>query len=230
MVPVDHLLLPEAETLPALVVVRLANGLTHFVVAWRRHGPFVQIMDPATGRRWPVCRRFLDELYVHTLSIPAASWRDWAGTPEFLGTLRRRWTRLGVSMPAAEEARAGALEDPDWYPLAAIDAATRMVDAIVRAGGLRRGRPVARLLTACYERARSRRADAVQIIPEVYWTVRPAPADPDGEAHLLLRGEVLVRVRGQRLLSDQSQPGESPLDEANGPAPLSPELAAALAE
>src|SRR5262245_62864855 len=87
MVPVDHLLLPEAETLPALVVVRLANGLTHFVVAWRRHGPFVQIMDAATGRRWPACQRFLDELYVHTLSIPAASWRDWAGTPAFLAPL-----------------------------------------------------------------------------------------------------------------------------------------------
>src|ERR687886_415030 len=67
MVPVDHLLLPEAEALPALVVVRLANGFTHFVIAWRRHGRFVQVMDPVTGRRWPTCRRFLDELYVHTL-------------------------------------------------------------------------------------------------------------------------------------------------------------------
>src|SRR5919198_4489496 len=44
MVPVDHLLLPAAEILPALVVVRLPNGLTHFVVAWRRHGRFVQVM------------------------------------------------------------------------------------------------------------------------------------------------------------------------------------------
>jgi ATP-binding cassette subfamily B protein len=33
MVPVDHLLLPEAQSLPALVVVRLPNGNTHFVVA-----------------------------------------------------------------------------------------------------------------------------------------------------------------------------------------------------
>src|SRR5206468_4910900 len=42
MVPVDHLLLPEAGVLPAIVVVRLPNGVTHFVVAWRRHGRFVQ--------------------------------------------------------------------------------------------------------------------------------------------------------------------------------------------
>ena len=50
MLPVDHLLVPEAEALPAIVVVVQPNGLTHFVVVWRRHGCFVQVMDPATGR------------------------------------------------------------------------------------------------------------------------------------------------------------------------------------
>ena len=54
MVPVDHVLLREAQTLPAIVVIRQPNGVTHFVVAWRRHGPFVQVMDPGTGRRWPI--------------------------------------------------------------------------------------------------------------------------------------------------------------------------------
>ena len=53
MIAVDHLLASEAYALPAIVVVRLANGNTHFSVVWRRHGSFVQIMDPATGRRWP---------------------------------------------------------------------------------------------------------------------------------------------------------------------------------
>src|SRR5215475_7805282 len=49
MLPDDHLLLPESEALPAIVVVRQPNGSTHFVVIWRRHGRFVQVMDPATG-------------------------------------------------------------------------------------------------------------------------------------------------------------------------------------
>src|SRR5215470_16049436 len=57
MAPVDHLLLPEAALLPALIVVRSPSGLTHFVVAWRRHGSFVQVMDPATGRRWRTHQR-----------------------------------------------------------------------------------------------------------------------------------------------------------------------------
>ena len=70
LVPVDHLFLPETMALPSIVVVRLPSGVTHFVVAWRRHGRVVQVMDPGTGRRWPTCRRFLDELYVHTQVAP----------------------------------------------------------------------------------------------------------------------------------------------------------------
>src|SRR5207253_1085535 len=41
MVPVDHLLLPQSRSLPGIVVVRLPNGFTHFVVIWRVHGPLV---------------------------------------------------------------------------------------------------------------------------------------------------------------------------------------------
>src|SRR5437867_3926568 len=85
MVPADHVLLPEASLLPAIVVVRLPNGITHFVVAWRRHGRFVQVMDPATGRRWPKSKHLLDEIYVHTTPVPAATWREWAGSVGFLG-------------------------------------------------------------------------------------------------------------------------------------------------
>jgi ATP-binding cassette subfamily B protein len=71
--------------------------------------------------------------------------------------------------------------------------------------------------------------DAMQTIPEVYWTVRPAPPGADGEAHLLLRGAVLVRVRGRRLPTG-SQQQETPVEATSGLPPLSPELAAALAE
>src|SRR5262247_2750376 len=35
MLPVDYLLDPKTAALPAIVVVRLPGGGTHFVVAWR---------------------------------------------------------------------------------------------------------------------------------------------------------------------------------------------------
>ena len=51
MVPPDYVLLEETYALPAVVVVCLPHGMTHFVVAWRRHRSLVQLMDPGVGRR-----------------------------------------------------------------------------------------------------------------------------------------------------------------------------------
>lgn len=78
LVPVDHVLLPEAAALPAIVVTQLRSGATHFVVLWRSHGRFVQVMDPAIGRRWVSAKRLRDEIFVHRMSFPAAVWREWA--------------------------------------------------------------------------------------------------------------------------------------------------------
>jgi ATP-binding cassette subfamily B protein len=146
MVPADHLLLLETRALPAMVVVRLPNGVTHFVVVWRRHGRFVQVMDPATGRRWITCERFLNELYVHAFPVPAADWREGAGSDEFLGGLRRRLANLGVSKSTSARLVDAAIGDDGWRSLVTLDAAVRLVNAIVRSGGLRRGRQAGRVL------------------------------------------------------------------------------------
>ena len=79
MVPVDHLLFPETRTLPAIVVTAQPNGSTHFVVVWRRHGPFLQVMDPTIGRRWVKAKDFLAEIYIHEFQVEAGEWREWAG-------------------------------------------------------------------------------------------------------------------------------------------------------
>ncbi|HKB36972.1 MAG TPA: cysteine peptidase family C39 domain-containing protein, partial [Gemmataceae bacterium] len=101
MLPVDHLLLPQADALPALLVTRQPNGFTHFVLVWRRHGPLVQVMDPGVGRRWVSCRQFLDEVYVHAHRVPAVAWRDWAESEAFRLPLARRLRDLGLGRDAA---------------------------------------------------------------------------------------------------------------------------------
>lgn len=232
MLPADHLLLDEARALPALVVVRLPNGLTHFVVVWSRHGNWVQVMDPGAGRRWLTARRFLDELFVHRFPVPAVAWREWAGTSGFLDPLRRRLRDLSIPDEAAAGLESRALADPGWRSLAALDAATRLIAAVVRAGGLEAGNEAGALLERLFESNRrgpvrpSAGGDGTAMglpIPPPYWSVEPMPpeASPGAGAHLLLRGAVLVRVTGVRALAA----AEGEVAEV-----LSPDLAAVLAE
>ena len=63
MLPIDHVVLPEAKALPAIIVTLTAGGRPHFVVLWKRTGPFVQVMDPAAGRHWTRVETLLSTRY-----------------------------------------------------------------------------------------------------------------------------------------------------------------------
>ena len=125
MIPVDHLMLPEAEAIPSIVVVRLPSGAPHFVVLWRRFGPFVQLMDPATGSRFTTCQSVLEELYVHTSLISVADWMSFASSPAFVRVLHQRCRHIGLADSGASLIDA-ALADPDWMGTVRLDAAVRM--------------------------------------------------------------------------------------------------------
>jgi ATP-binding cassette subfamily B protein len=224
MLPLDHLLLPEAEALPAILVLTIPSGFTHFVLVWRRHGPLVQVMDPAHGRRWVRCHRLLEEAYVHSQPVPAAAWHDWAVSGGLGPPLARRLRDLGLRRGGTALIEAAAVA-PGWRPLARLDAATRLVASLVRSGGLRRGREARGVLDAVLRQAEDGVPGQGQAIPEPCWSALPAPPGPDGEEQLLLRGAVLVRVQG-RLPAERGAPGSGPGPTAQG---LGPELAAALA-
>lgn len=216
MVPLDHLLLEEAQTLPAIVVVRLPNGFTHFVVAWRTHGRrWVQIMDPATGRRWPSIQQFLETVYLHTFPVPAGAWREWAGSDEFTRPLRRRLQNIGAD---PEPFLAAAQADQSWQGLAVLDAAVRLVTALIQSGGIRSGEAAQSLLQSFIKQTLAAPDSPNSPIPAAYWSVRPAGMDAEtNQMNLHLRGVVLVRVKGIHPQSEQAPPA-------------SPELAAALSE
>ena len=144
LIPADHLLLQGSRALPAIVVVKRPSGETHFVVVWRRHGQFVQVMDPATGRKWLRCDQFKSELYQHVASFPASAWRKWAGTPEFIDPLRRRMRDVGLAHQKTEALLQSSLADASWKSISILDAGVRMVASIISAGGLKRGRRAGR--------------------------------------------------------------------------------------
>jgi predicted double-glycine peptidase len=204
MLPADHVLLDEARALPAIAVILLPSGITHFVVVWSRHGRFVQLMDPATGRRWTQCARFLSDLYIHKMVVLAEDWRTYASSEDFLGPLRRRMADVGV-LEFSEPLLSAATSDGGWQKIAALDAGIRLLKSIVSSGAIDRGAQADRVLQSFLENA--------DTIPEHYWSVRARPA----EAQLLLRGAVLVRALGRSTRSEHA-------------GPTSPELIAALTQ
>lgn len=208
IVPEDHLALPESLALPAIVVVQIPGGLTHFVVVWRVHllgGPFdrrglVQIMDPAGGRRWMSLRRLHRELYRHRVTVPASAWREHAAAPDggFAAALRRRLACLGFADDSAP--LRAALADPSCAGLAALDAAARMVTALASAGAIDRGAGARRMVAALADEAARCFADpspdAPWPIARSYWSALPAPLDEDGAPQVELAGAVVVSVDG----------------------------------
>jgi ABC-type bacteriocin/lantibiotic exporter with double-glycine peptidase domain len=207
VVPVDHVLLEQAECLPAIAVVVLASGVTHFVVAWRRHGRLVQVMDPAAGRRFVPIERFRGELFAHEMTVDAAYWREYAGSEKFLVPLRARLADLGGAA-AGEGLLAKAIGNPGWSALAALDAGVRMTASLVGSGAIDRGTEAMRVLETFLA--------SPEDIPEQYWFAKAAPKAGDGSEQVLVRGAVLVRALG-RAAADNGRK-----------APASPELIAAL--
>jgi ATP-binding cassette subfamily B protein len=191
MLPLDHLLLEEAGALPAIVPVRLPSGLLHFVVVWRVLGGFVQVMDPARGRRWVRRDAFLRDVFVHTMPVPGEAFRDFAGSDEFTRPLARHLGALGVADAAARIAR--ALEDPGWQAIAALDGAVRTAGALAAAGAIARGQEAARLVD---ELAAASPDGAGAGAPPIYATASPAPPAEDGTPQVSIRGAVLLRVSG----------------------------------
>ena len=183
MLPVDHVLLTESRALPAIAVVVQPNGITHFVVVWRDHGKYVQIMDPATGRRFVPRDEFLKQLYVHKMSVAAEDWQEYARSDDFLGPLRHRLARLKIPDTLIQTA-----------DIAALDAGVRMLESIAATGAIERGPECQRILQTFLEDPAT--------IPERYWSVRPTQ-EPD---QLLLRGAVLVRALGPTASDGPSSP------------------------
>jgi ABC-type bacteriocin/lantibiotic exporter with double-glycine peptidase domain len=175
MMPVDHLLLPESECLPGIVVIRLAGGATHFVVLWRTHGPYVQVMDPSSGRVWLSRKAFLESLYVHEQAIPAEAWEAWSKSEAYVKALDRRLRALGLSY-----------EQERTESIALVDAAARLTQALLDKGEIGKGD-----IQATMGELKSNPS----LIPDKFWTVRPVADDP---SQVKLRGAVMMTASGPR--------------------------------
>jgi ABC-type bacteriocin/lantibiotic exporter with double-glycine peptidase domain len=215
VLPADHIPIPQAAALPGIAVVKLPNGMTHFVVVWSRHGNRLQLMDPATGRRWSSVGEFAKELYSHETTVSGAEWREWTETAEFKGAIEARMLALGFSADEAARLIEATYARPGCRPVAALDAALRMAESLARSASLRKNAKLRRALTEIVKRSveisareeirksdemgasgegrGSDHRDITQLIPREYWSVWPAGGADD---ELVMRGAVVVRVKG----------------------------------
>jgi ABC-type bacteriocin/lantibiotic exporter with double-glycine peptidase domain len=193
MLPIDHLLSCGSDVLPAIAVTDTPNGTMHFVVIWRRFGRWVQVMDPASGRRWLPISTLARQLHVHAMPIPADTWREWAGGQSNLNALRRRAEELGITRRHIARLLRQGVADPTWRTLAILDATIRMVANLVEGNGVRRRREAQRLTDALVRRALQDGLEAV--IPNPFRSAQSLPGDDD---LLLVTGAVLLVARGRQ--------------------------------
>jgi hypothetical protein len=190
VVPVEHVLLPEAKLLPAIVIVEGAEENDEFVLAWRLDGERAYVMDPVEGRRAVDRNELTDSLSIVEVSIPAEKARSVLDSQLSQDALRARMVALGVPRDAADARLAKALGDPGWNGLAALDAAIRVLDGDP-------ARPVpdaAARLDHALDCALQKRCEGADPLPGELWTLQPG--EKSGE--VLLRGAVLVTIPGRR--------------------------------
>jgi len=182
MVPLDHLVLDEGAALPCMVVTQIEGSGNHFVVVWRRHGGWFQVMDPGVGRRWVRVNRFLQDVYLHQQKLPADAWLEWAKGPGFVAPLRARMRKAGVSAARTDALIQAALGAADWRPLAALDAAVHLAQTLHS--------PVLAEL-----------ALKPGLIPSDLWSVEDA-----GEGGILFRGAVIMHCSGAKATDLEALP------------------------
>ena len=195
MLPIDYLLEEDARALPAVAVIALPNGNTHFLVLWRRVGSLIQVMDPGLGRRWVRASRLEDDLYLHRHQVAASDYLDWFLGEESQAVQRARLAALAIDRDRAEALLATATS---WQACARLDGAVRMATALWRAGALRRA-AAARLVGSLV-------GDQSIAIPDAYMAA--APVDDGEPDEIEIRGAVLVRVLG-RLTEAAADGGEA---------------------
>lgn len=184
MLPVDVLLEPDNGHLPCIAVVTLPNGLTHFVVIWRRVLGWYEVMDPARGRSWMRRSDLESALYVHETPVAATDWLEYAQSEGFEGTLSRALGRLAVS-DTKRQGILSRIRDADWRSAANVDAAIRMCLEL-RTGGERvRGRIAERLIELA--------ASDPGIVPAPCYQV----ASSGNPTTVRLRGAVVLTANGR---------------------------------
>lgn len=190
LLPYDHIKLPESESIPAIVATVQPGGWVHFIVVWRKHWKFLQINDPAVGRVWRSETWLQNNLYKHRLLVSADTAYDWFTSDTFLAPLQYRLRTIGLTQDQATALTHEAESQGQWWPMAVLDAVTRLMEQFVRTKAIPLDN-VAVFINRLTEELKANPEQPERVVPERYWS---AKAQPDGQIELL--GGIILHVDG----------------------------------
>lgn len=211
LVPLNQFELPEAAVAPSILITTLPNGLTHFIVLWRSWGPWVQIMDPSSGRHWISWKKLKERVYLHRMSLDKAMWLGWAMGDDFLQASQRRLQKLDISGADAQSLIQSLTLNPDaaedennhWSTITSFDAVLTWAEALYQCKALNKGNELLAFLQRQYARALQSSEPWVDVVPRQYWW---AIQDKKEESSLRVEAAVLVRIQGVHSVQSETEP------------------------
>lgn len=221
LVPLNQFELPESAVTPSILITSLPNGLAHFIVVWRSWGPWVQVMDPSSGRHWVSWKQLKERAYLHRMSLDKSVWLGWAQSDAFQQASKRRLMRLGISVADIDlllkplfgegesepdtEQIAQQLENMNaqWLAIASFDAALTWTEALYQASAIKKVVEALHFLRSQYERARHVDMPWLEIIPRQYWW---AIQDDKAADCLNVEASVVVRIQGAAAPKNNEEP------------------------
>lgn len=187
---------PETKIFPCITMIKTPTGFSHFVILWRRIGPWVQVMDPARGRYWTRWASFQSEIHQIPEPVDVSEWLDFAGSDENIATWRWRADMIGLDHPRLQQLGARALEADDWRPVAALDAALRLVATLIERKAVGRGPAAGQLVGELA--AASIDDDGSIVLTAIPWEFWPALPAEDGQGmedgEIALFGGIYLRL------------------------------------
>lgn len=232
LVPLNQLELPEARVAPCILITRLPNGLTHFIVVWRSLGKWVQIMDPSSGRQWVTWAALKARTYRHRMALDKSIWEAWANSEDFRLATLHRLRKLGATAAEAERLTLGlfVIDEPEttpdvdaeknsatnataapgnWLAIACFDAALSWTEALLACGALKSGSECLGFFHSRFESARVATTPWDDIIPRQYWWTM---ADPKDATQVRVEACVLVRICGVKTPEQNEEVNPSAMD------------------
>ena len=185
MMPVADILFSSSRDLPCILSWESDGKGPNFSLLWNQTGAYLQVMDPRAGRQWHRAESYLANIASDPIRMPANDWWDWAKENGFSKLVRKRLKHLRIQPEQIENLMEEALNDENWYPLAVLDAASRLVMTLVQTRAFDKADEAYQLVHHYFRQALKEAPETQEAIPAKHWVVHRAVEDNADEEEML---------------------------------------------